>query len=324
MAPKPKEPFWAPLFRTEARTVGTIFALVLLLGVPLGLAFPPDDPDYPDPWRRISGVIGYIYFVAWSISFYPQIVINWRRKSVVGLSFEYQTLNLLGFSCYTAYNAGLYWNSDIRAQYAAANNGAEPSVQTNDVFFAIHAVALTLVVLFQIAIYEKGGQRVAWWCIGAIAIMLVIIVIVGICVAAHASAWFTALNYLIVLSYIKLAITLMKYTPQAILNWRRKSTVGWSIENVLLDITGGSLSLAQALMDNGIKGQWGAILGGNPAKFFLGFTSMVFDVVYIVSLPRYSSMSSIGTDTHTLQQTVLQLKRAAPAPHSSAIAYLSK
>jgi hypothetical protein len=28
----------------------------------------------------INQVIGWIYFVAWSISFYPQVIKNWRRK----------------------------------------------------------------------------------------------------------------------------------------------------------------------------------------------------------------------------------------------------
>ena len=28
----------------------------------------------------VNAVIGWIYFVAWSISFYPQVYINWKRK----------------------------------------------------------------------------------------------------------------------------------------------------------------------------------------------------------------------------------------------------
>ena len=28
----------------------------------------------------INQVIGWIYFVAWSVSFYPQVITNWRRK----------------------------------------------------------------------------------------------------------------------------------------------------------------------------------------------------------------------------------------------------
>ena len=57
---------------------------------------------------------------------------------------------------------------------------------------------------------------------------------------------------------------------------------GDSIENILLDFTGGFLSLGQALLDNGIKGDWAQVMGGNPAKFFLGFASMFYDVVFMV------------------------------------------
>ncbi|KAJ8936728.1 hypothetical protein NQ318_007088 [Aromia moschata] len=47
-----------------------------------------------------SLVIGWLYFVAWSVSFYPQIYINWKRKSVVGLNFDFITLNIIGFTLY--------------------------------------------------------------------------------------------------------------------------------------------------------------------------------------------------------------------------------
>ncbi len=47
-------------------------------------------------------------------------------------------------------------------------------------------------------------------------------------------------------------------------------------------MTGGFLSLGQALLDNGIKGDWAGVMGGNPAKFFLGFASMFYDVIFMV------------------------------------------
>uniref|UniRef100_A0A182SCF3 Uncharacterized protein n=1 Tax=Anopheles maculatus TaxID=74869 RepID=A0A182SCF3_9DIPT len=41
----------------------------------------------------VSSVIGWIYFAAWTVSFWPQMIINYRRQSVVGLSFDFLTLN---------------------------------------------------------------------------------------------------------------------------------------------------------------------------------------------------------------------------------------
>lgn len=51
-------------------------------------------------------VIGWIYFFAWSISFYPQIYTNFVRKSVVGLNFDFVSYNLLGFFSYSLFNIG--------------------------------------------------------------------------------------------------------------------------------------------------------------------------------------------------------------------------
>jgi cystinosin len=51
------------------------------------------------------------------------------------------------------------------------------------------------------------------------------------------------LDFLYILSYIKLFLSFIKYLPQALLNFQRRSTQGWSVYNVLLDLTGGSLSL---------------------------------------------------------------------------------
>jgi hypothetical protein len=42
------------------------------------------------------------YFLAWVISFVPQLYINYSRKSVVGLSFDFVFLNIFGYLCYSA------------------------------------------------------------------------------------------------------------------------------------------------------------------------------------------------------------------------------
>ena len=65
------------------------------------------------------------------------------------------------------------------------------------------------------------------------------------------------------------------------MNFKRKSTVGWSIQNVLLDFTGGSLSVAQLCLQCAVRSDWTQI-SGNPVKFGLGFVSMLFDIGFMV------------------------------------------
>jgi cystinosin len=97
----------------------------------------------------------------------------------------------------------------------------------------------------------------------------------------HTGRPFTWLDWLYTVSYFKVAISLMKYIPQVLLNARRHSTVGWSIHNVLLDITGGVLSVLQLVLDCANTRDWSGI-AGTPVKFALGCASIFFDVIFLV------------------------------------------
>ncbi len=78
-------------------------------------------------------LVGWIYFFAWSISFYPQIILNFRRGSVVGLNFDFLALNILGHSCYSVFNICLYTSHDIQQQYYALHPHGILPVLLNDV-----------------------------------------------------------------------------------------------------------------------------------------------------------------------------------------------
>lgn len=79
--------------------------------------------------------------------------------------------------------------------------------------------------------------------------------------------------------YVKLWITLIKYTPQLVANFRNKSTAGWSIWQILLDFAGGTLSIAQLVLDSALQGDWSGVTG-NPVKLALGNVSMGYDLVF--------------------------------------------
>ena len=67
---------------------------------------------------------------------------------------------------------------------------------------------------------------------------------------------------------------------QAYYNYRRKSTSGWSIGNVLLDFTGGILSIAQMFILAYNFDDWTSIFG-DITKFGLGLFSVVFDIFFM-------------------------------------------
>jgi cystinosin len=83
--------------------------------------------------------------------------------------------------------------------------------------------------------------------------------------------------------YAKAVISFVKYCPQVYLNWKRKSTVGWSLENVILDLTGGSFSMLQTMVDAFGRGKSPFEGDGfNIVKFMLSCLSIFFDIIFLI------------------------------------------
>lgn len=225
----------------------------------------------------LSQIIGWVYFLAWSVSFYPQAWENFTRKSVVGLNLDFLTLNLTGFIAYSVFNICLFWVEPIKEEFLKSNpNGVNP-VTASDVFFSLHAVLLCFIYICQAAMYQRGGQTVSWPARGLLLVGWTFALVSLFLAVGHVITW---LQYIYYFSYIKLAVTLVKYVPQAYMNYRRRSTVGWSIGNVLLDFTGGVLSILQMILQSYNNDQW-MLFFGNPTKFGLGLFSVLFDLLFI-------------------------------------------
>ncbi|XP_076640559.1 lysosomal cystine transporter cystinosin isoform X1 [Colletes latitarsis] len=258
-----------------------------------------------DTLYYISTVVGWIYFLAWSVSFYPQIYINYKRKSVIGLNFDYLSLNLIGFIMYALFNCGLFWISDVEIEYFRRHPKGLNPVQVNDIFFALHAVTATVITIFQCFIYETGTQRVSTTARIIHGIFAVIVLCTIILAAVQILDW---LDFLYYCSYIKLCITLIKYIPQAFYNYKRKSTVGWSIGNIFLDFTGGIFSMLQMILNAYNYDDWESIFG-DPSKFGLGFFSVAFDIFFIVQhyiLYRQDTQNATSNETLHKQENSYQ------------------
>ncbi|XP_048485003.1 cystinosin homolog isoform X2 [Plutella xylostella] len=226
----------------------------------------------------ISYIMGWIYFVAWSVSFYPQIYINFKRKSVVGLNFDFLALNIMGFTMYSMFNCALYFSKDIQTEYFARHPRGLNPVQLNDVFFSLHACFATIITIVQCFLYEKADQRVSLVGRGILSLFGAVVIVSASVAGAGKMQWLDFLNYC---SYIKLCITLIKYMPQAYMNYQRKSTVGWSIGNIFLDFIGGFLSILQMILNAYNYHDWISFFG-DATKFGLGLFSLIFDVFFIL------------------------------------------
>jgi PQ loop repeat len=336
----------------EAAAAAGALAGCLALGAVLAGAGLAWDPALPPGAVLPSSALGWAYFLAWSLSFWPQLVANATRRSVEGLSADYVLYSTLGYAAYAAYTGGLLFWDPARDAYLAAHGGSPPDVQLTDLLFAGHALAVSLATLVQCAVYDDGGRRdglatsaTCRWVVGgsvaaiaaaAVAAALqwaapdVVVVVAagggpeevvaagaiidtalavaadaGPAASAVASAAATAdvaaaaaadvaasaalnagavlpaspagleadlaaalaaaapipgaptpapglLTLWGLLGSVKLVMTLIKYTPQVALNAARRSTEGWSLSNVLLDLGGGLLSFAQVCCNNDV------------------------------------------------------------------------
>ncbi|GAB1519022.1 hypothetical protein RhiTH_002087 [Rhizoctonia solani] len=185
---------------------------------------------------------------------------------------------------YAIYTTNFYFNEEVREEYRQRHNGYDNSVQLNDVAFAIHALALTLVTWSQTFYYHRGpGQTLSTFNGVTIAFMVIFIGTDLGRVAIHQARLIDVLYHL---GTFKLYVSIAKYIPQAFSNFNRKSTEGWSIGNVVLDFTGGVLSLLQLLIDSFALDDWSSITG-NPVKLCVHYHYLIYRNLLFLKLVVY-------------------------------------
>ena len=82
------------------------------------------------------------------------------------------------------------------------------------------------------------------------------------------------------MNHLQLAMTFIKYSPQAYYNWKRKSTEGWSIWQIIFDLLGGVCNLMQILVlcwNNNDSSP----LTGDVGKLGLSLETFFFDIIFI-------------------------------------------
>ncbi|KAL8951164.1 MAG: hypothetical protein Q9222_002852 [Ikaeria aurantiellina] len=228
---------------------------------------------------------------SWSLSFYPQPLLNYRRRSTAGTTPAFPFINTLGFISYLTSTLLFYASPLIRQQYADRNPSApNPTVRFNDVVFTVHAVIISSFTwsMFSPRIWgfsqsSQGVPKVIWGiAIGCILSTFILVAFVASTPGGgYDSASWAWIDVAYGISYLKLLITVIKYIPQAYTNYQMKSTKGWSIGQILLDLIGGVLSVAQVVLDSMLEGDWSGVTG-NPVKFGLGNVSVVFDGVFML------------------------------------------
>ena len=291
--------------------------------------------------QQLSSSIGYSYFLSWALAALPQIILNFSRKTTIGLSIDANIIQALGLACYTIYNIAMYWSETVKSLYSARHEGKPNRVDGNDLAFSIYGLMVSTVIVCQILFYAHKNQNqnkitetvakegtkyyqmditiqnefeltsnqnvlreksslpsgikpakstLYYIALVSITIALYVYGILNYGATIDESSSSTGLqkylnwlDFCYALSSIKVISVTLKYIPQVVLNYKRKSTKGFSIWTVVLDMNGGLLSILQLILDCWNAHDWDGILG-NLAKFMVGFISVVFNVSERINL----------------------------------------
>ncbi|WVF71616.1 hypothetical protein IAT40_006424 [Kwoniella sp. CBS 6097] len=292
-----------------------------------------DDHDHPF-WNAVVSICGVAYFIAWSYSFYPQIILNYKRKTTTGLSPDFIYLNPLGFLALTIWSWGAYFSPIARRQYQERHDGHLPQISKSDLAFSLHAFLISSITLIQVWWYARRssqhsingqGEREREPLIrrtsqeageaddtNKVDFLSPIaptkpsipcrLALVGLFLAASISAilvWSGKtefLDWLYLVSSIKLFISAVKYIPQVVLNYRLRSVDGFAIGQIICDLIGSVLSFAQLVISSTFIDHHPSGIIANPAKLGLSFLSLTFDSVFIAQKYWFFAGSGKGEE----------------------------
>lgn len=169
-------------------------------------------------------------------------------------------VNPVGFLTLTLWNWGVYFSPLAQEQYKKRHNGHLPQISTSDLAFSLHALVVSTITLGQVCYYAwknsrtktaldetepliQDSNRVADLAVPSstikpsIPLQLSLVAVVvsslasGILVWTGKAEW---LDWLYCVSTLKLIISVVKYVPQVLLNYRLKSAEGLAIWVILL------------------------------------------------------------------------------------------
>ena len=217
----------------------------------------------------------------------------------------------------------MYFSPLARRQYQSRHDGHLPQVALADLAFSTHAFLISLCTFSQVLWYARrtktasGDERdrliptpeernkldfetsstPSIPCRLAIAGIFIASLVSAFLVWIGKAEW---LDWLYFASAVKLFVSVIKFMPQVILNWRLRSVEGFAIGQILAvnhfprfhlgmladwgnqDLTGSTFSFTQLVVSSLAIEHDPSGIFANPAKLGLAGVSLGFDLVFLV------------------------------------------
>lgn len=184
----------------------------------------------------------------------------------------------------------LYFNPFVREQYALkhtpdtpGHSAHYPLLKANDVAYTVHGLLSVMIIYFQVHFtdYRKSHAHLsAYTQIILYFVCFTCFLTVGSVLVMRDHSPIKLLDVAEMLGFVKVCMSTYKYIPQLIYNHRRRSTKGWAINSMLLDIIGSVSSLAQLFLDGYLNNDIGSVWA-NTSKLCLALVTMIFDMLFL-------------------------------------------
>lgn len=245
----------------------------------------------------IDEILGAIYVLSWSISIYTPILTNWSHRSTDAMSFEFVALNCAGYfyllvSLMLQAFAWLPASEDM-AGTQQLELAKKPKITWFDLAYSAHGFLMNIVLLSQLILgrqlwgfkHYSHRMRPRYYR----ALWLSIAVFVWASGKLHwtntlnggwnnsTTLWFCNTMYI-----LKVSMSLIKYIPQVMHNYERKSMQGFAIQGVALDIIGGIASLGQLACQLWKEPEFNlALFIVNFGKIGLAVVTLTFNNIFV-------------------------------------------
>lgn len=246
----------------------------------------------------LGQLCGWGYAITWGLAFYPTLLLNYRLKTSDSISTDYMVLNILGYIAYSTSISLQMFNETVRFQYMKHFDGRMPILSKADLFYAYHGLILLLVLLSQIiygnSMWGFKNERKRFKIHKLSKLVVILFIIFAIYNWKFDNEVFAFLNFALNLAYFKIIISLIKYIPQVLHNYERKSMYGISKLQISLDLIGSFFSLSEFLLRNDLP--LFEAIDSNRGKFGITVVTFLFGTIFMIQIYLYGTTDKRGKD----------------------------
>ncbi|KAK4875901.1 hypothetical protein RN001_012323 [Aquatica leii] len=202
----------------------------------------------------ISRILFWAYIILLTIAFYSQIVLNYKRKSVIGLSFDAILFFVVEHATFFIFYFGLNYLSSNQDDQFKAFPSYFLMLKQGSMIYNINGLVVISIITVQCFLYESGNQKVSVYAKTVFTLILLFALFFMAWRGFRLTKWLNR-----VYSFLVIIVSAFKFFPQIFLNYKRKSTKGLSMVFVNFKLLGGILILLQLMLDSFNFGDWSLI-----------------------------------------------------------------